>query len=253
MERLLKEATLAWNFRNPDDKCDPFKSDWGKVCEVVHAFLRHSLSDYDAIVTSDTRDQLHEDIRSKAKAAYPWLRHDFDPRKNAGTPKVKPIFDATSAELAALFTTKQEILARLSQLRRQLPKSKTEITALESQLEWVNTQIATNTSHCKVISELSKSADEWSVRLLLTRHSKRMYLFAGQIVPIYSTLSMGYKCPRCRALVRRSRKPIPVGGGIKLYGISCCCLSTFMPAGIDWFPPEAWQTFTEKDGAFSGA
>ena len=249
--RVLNEASLAWDLRNPDDLCDPLKCEWKKLCEIVHAFLRHSLCDYDSIVTSENRDQLHDEIRSAAKVAYPWLRRDFDPRKEVSrTCNDKPMFDAISAELATLYTTRQGILVRLNQFKRNLSKSETEIIDLQSKLERVSRLIATKTSQCETLLGLSKTTETWLEKgrsLMLTHHERRGYLFAGQIVPIYSTFSMEYRCPRCRALVRRSRKPVPVGGGIKLHGISCCCLSTVLPDRYNWPSPDSWQRFIEMD------
>lgn len=80
--RLLGEACQHWNIYRAADvpAADPIESEWPLLCNVVHAYLRHSHCAYDqALAAGADRDELRRRIGEAAARAYPWLRLDHDP------------------------------------------------------------------------------------------------------------------------------------------------------------------------------
>jgi hypothetical protein len=85
--RLVRESALAWNLRHPNRKgLDPATSDWPTLCNCVLGFLRHQHSKFDSRLKArqafhqEYRDELADEILRCARAKYPWLRPEHDPR-----------------------------------------------------------------------------------------------------------------------------------------------------------------------------
>jgi hypothetical protein len=58
-----------------------------------------------------------------------------------------------------------------------------------------------------------------------TRHSEPGFLFAGRELLESHTTYLEYSCPVCGQRVRRTKRPIDASRGIKLYVVSCHCVS----------------------------
>jgi hypothetical protein len=196
-QRLIREACATWNLRHPDDPIHPSKSEWRMVYEAVIAKLRHEFSDYDKTVNSKNHDQLREEIRAAAKRRYPWLRPDMDPRNGlACTAPNQLTFDHLSAELARLYSARQDIEVRLRQLRKQVPRPQDNIDELSKELRRIHAMIADRNESCQILKRQAevKDRDDWienDQQVVIRAHKTRGYLFADQKLPIWA---VGHHC-----------------------------------------------------------
>jgi hypothetical protein len=126
-QRLRRESVADFNLRHPDYLLDAKFSDWRVLYRVIHAFIRHRLTDYEeqlgaAGYNPALRYQLKTEIENAACRKYSWLRPDRDPRCATEVPKPpKPqlIYNRTASYLADLYTQKNRIIGALREKRRK--------------------------------------------------------------------------------------------------------------------------------------
>ena len=75
----VNESCANRNLRQPDKPCNLQKSEWDFLFAVVHSWARHALTNYDALVTPQSRETLRAKIDVMVANAYPWLRLERDP------------------------------------------------------------------------------------------------------------------------------------------------------------------------------
>ena len=241
--RLLREPAFAWNLRNPDNRCDPFSSDWPFVCSVVLAYLRHSLTDYDGLVEAETRAALRAQIQTAARRQYPWLRPETDPRQvneqggNGQTPG--KILNEASAQLAELFSVRAQILET-----RRLQRDKTKKRLFEQKIKDIETLIQKRQELFQTFPHPDNLAGP-DTRFIIWDHPTPRYAFGcRQLSPNYIE-EAGFKCPRCEKTVMRTKRSMDLGAGIKLSCLSCECLSIAVSPEYAKANLKAWTTLLE--------
>jgi hypothetical protein len=80
--RLLRESVTDFNLRHPDYLLDAKSGEWPVLYNVVNAFLRHRLTNYEeqlatARYNPALRGELVSKIERVACRKYPWLRLDY--------------------------------------------------------------------------------------------------------------------------------------------------------------------------------
>jgi hypothetical protein len=142
--RVIAEACAAWAVRHPDNPCDPGKSDWCFIVNVVHSWARHGWTNYEQVVSSETRQELHTAIAAQTFKAYPWLRSDT---RSSQKPKEEPRpMAALSQALSRLVAHRSDLLMELGRLRRVRPLDRTKIAKLEAGLKSAETSPKGSTS-----------------------------------------------------------------------------------------------------------
>ena len=224
------------------------------VSKIVLAYLRHSLTNYDTLRDSETRDTLREEIRVAARKAYPWLRPEVDPRQAepAVAPQDERVMNMMSRTLADLYSWKAQLESALRDLKRQRPpEGKVKVAALQAELAQLDARIAQEHECCQIIQDqanLPKGEfwDRGPKALVMFRQRDPEYLFGGKSLPASYTQLLGYSCCHCGQLVRRSKAPVDAGNGIKkLYAISCHCFSILMPRDYSYPSAKVWDELYE--------
>jgi hypothetical protein len=235
MRRLLREAAITWVLRHPEHPCDPVTSDWPFVCNVVLAYLRHALTDYDRLVDPETRDALRAQVQAEARRQYRWLRPEIDPRKNAetlqGGQKHYKVLNEASAQLAELVGAR----AHLFEARRR-EKDKAQKALIEQRIKEVEEQIKQRQS----LFEKFESPDGAQEPFIVWNHPGAGYSFGCRRLPPNYIESAGCKCPGCNKTVMQTKRPLDLGAGIKLVCLSCECMSIAISAKYGGTNATAW-------------
>jgi hypothetical protein len=248
--RLLAESVAAYNLRHPDAPLDVKTSEWNQLVAVVMSFVRHEFSDYDQErLQGADRGKLRKAIHSAAKIKYPWLRADSDPRKNASQTYDPRVLNTLSRRLSILITHKAQLLTAIRDLKRA-HDNKDRIIELQAELKTIEAQIAEDFACAKSLSEQA-SIDVGKVRkegfkLMLLHHTRAGYLFGGKPLPEWHTEYLDYTCPCCHERIRRTKRAIDAGSGIKLFALSCHCTSTLLNRRLSWPPEKVWARFVSE-------
>ena len=104
------------------------------------AFSGLALTNYDTLRDPETRDTLREEICVAARAAYPWLRPEVDPRTQATETTVAPLRDDLvmidlSRALADLHSWKAQLESVLRDAKRaRTPEGRIKVTPLAAEI-----------------------------------------------------------------------------------------------------------------------
>jgi hypothetical protein len=254
--RLCYEAAIAWNFRHLDETpLDPHTSPWPVIRGAVHAFLRHSLADYDDRLRARCehdpvyRDRLAGQIALAAKRKYPWL--DNDPRPFPEEEK-SPFFDRIAKHLADLRGLRDQMLSASRDLARSGGASD-HVFALRREVDEVNKQIQRAYSFLTTPETKSDADGTFGRALILPRlEGPREYFFHSEReLPPNRIDFVGFRCSRCGASVARRKGLVALGQGFDRTVIwSCFCLtySVFQPPKAHVVPmtPEKWTQLGER-------
>jgi hypothetical protein len=209
MERIIAEACAAWSIRKSDNPCTP-DSDWGFICNVVHAWARHDLTCYDQIHTPETRDQLQAGIRSEVAKAYPWLRIERDPRKAKVVTEDRPlVFGMLSRVLSDLSAKRSNAMLALRELKRKRPVDREAVAEMDAEVNRLDLEIRALFTGIR--------PDEYGDRPLVAHHESGDYLWAGYVLEnnYIEPAPDRIVCPACEARVWRTKRKMDLGGGVK--------------------------------------
>jgi hypothetical protein len=243
MNRLLREAAIAWDLRNPDNRCDPATSDWPFVCQVVLAYLRHSLTDYDRLVDPENREALRSQVQIAAYRQYPWLRPKTDPRKGAvnceNSGKHFKVLNEASAQLAELVSTRAHLIEAR---RHEKDKARRELIAKD--LKRTEEVIKQRRS----LFETFPGPDgKPGSQFIVWDQSTPGYSFGCRSLAPNYLEEAGFKCPKCGKAVMRTKRPLDLGAGIKLVCLSCECMSIAVAREYARANAKAWRDLLEGD------
>ena len=245
ISRILKEACAAWNLRHDSaDHLDPEASPWDqKLLAACFAWLRHSVSAYDQMLESGAdRDTLRRQIHAAARRQLPWLSLDSDPRTRfrASPPggSVQPTrrLDRLSRAMSEALDAKQAALVGRDRERaRELDR-----------------HIAKGLDYCQWARGLASPgfveealSNGFEMACAHRGPDKYRYVFEdrGDLAENL-TLYLPTKCQRCGARVRRTKRELDLGGGVRLYAMSCLCCSTLLPRSLCHVPQGLWDSIT---------
>jgi hypothetical protein len=250
MSRLLSEAVDAHNLRRSPQEAaaDPVTTDWAKLYALVLAFCRHNLSDYDAVCTPQTRDDLRQQIHASIYQAYPWLRPEPDPRIDQGpAPNKQPyrVLNDLSADLAALISRRAQILMRISELKRKKPADgKTRVKKLKTELLELDENIKLKRGVFRTVGQIIGDKcppKKRNCRIIGWHHKEPGYVFGCRMdLPPNYTESAGIKCPGCGRTVLRTKREMDLGAEIRLVCLSCYCQSIAVDKLYSWPSQAFW-------------
>jgi len=241
-ERLVREAVLAWNLRHPGKEFSA-TSPWPDLCAAVHRFLRHQHSVYDQTLDAlagydaEVRDELAEAIYQLARAQYPWLRSETDPRpfpKALAVPDL--LFDKRSYALSEVHTRISHLESALRDLQHktgvwdQVHQLRAELSELR--------QIARE--EFKALTQTVPQSYAHSTTYV--RRKERAYYYGGLALPESYTCYAGFRCSACDMAVMQTKRAVPVGQGRRWLVFSCGCTSYAVapaPAGYRLEPVTA--------------
>jgi hypothetical protein len=241
---ILREACAAWNMRHaPAEWLNPETSPWDeKFLGGVYAFLRHSCSGYDQMLDNGAdRDTLRSQIHAAARRTYPWLNLDSDPRMRF-TPRSREStrhLDSISRVMSEALQAKQEALAQSDR----------------TQARKLDQYIASGLDYCQWARSMASPGfvDEALQNGFRMSYSRRVpgeycYVFEDRgELPENLTVYLPARCQRCLARVRRTKREIDLGGGARLYAVSCLCTSTLLPRSLRHVPQGMWDSITKKN------
>jgi hypothetical protein len=225
MEQIVHEACANWNLRQPDKPCDAQKSEWNFLFAVVHSWARHALTNYDALVTPQTRETLRAKISGQVANAYPWLRQERDPRDPAEVrPTERPLpFEKLAGCLSLLSSRRSQLLLALKDARRAKASSRTAITEMEKEIDEIDELMGDLLSRVR--------PDENGNRHLVIQHESGDYFWGGRdLAPNLVRPVKGSRCPECGCSFWRTKRAVNCGAGVRNVIISCHCKTIFADA-----------------------
>jgi hypothetical protein len=216
---VITEAARNWNLLHPSQPFDPEGGDWAFTRTVIDSWLRHAVSNYDAIRTPENRGELQMEIQRRARLAYPWLNKPADPRSGGDTgtqPIVRPL-DKISGFLAELSAHRSAALLALQDARRK--NERQSIQELEAGI----------TEADRLMQALYRVVvpDQDGERDIFIEHGHGDYYWAGNRLSPNHVEALPTSCPNCEARLYRTKRPINVGGGCRYHVVSCRCSAAF--------------------------
>ena len=255
-ERVLREAVNSWSLRKAhEERCDPETSEWPFVCNVVLAWLRHELTQYDKLRDSETRDKLREEIRVAARRHYPWLRPDIDPRSpSPKSPRTRDprYLNRVSAYLAELVSERARLSQAIALSRRtKEADARKRVKEMEARITEIDGQIEHYSLYFQTMSQIADQAPpnperaDW--RLLIWLQRSPEYSFGGRNdLPPNITQSASFKCAHCTSTVLKTKRELDLGAGIKLICLSCLCSSIAVTRKqVPLLNAERWATLRD--------
>jgi hypothetical protein len=218
-EAVITEAARNWNLRHPSQPFDPEGGDWAFSRTVIDSWLRHAVSNYDAICNPENRLALHKEIQHRARMAYPWLKGPADPRSGGDTgaqPVVRP-FDQIGRFLAELSSHRSAALLALQDARRK--QKQQNIQALEAEIAEADREM--QTLYRMVLP------DKHGDRDVFIKHESGEYCWAGNRLSPNHVEALELTCPDCQARLYRTKRPVNCGSGCRYYVVSCHCSMIF--------------------------
>jgi hypothetical protein len=220
-EAVITEAARNWNLRHPSRPFDPAGGDWAFTRTVIDSWLRHAVSNYDAICHPGNRLALQKEIQQRARRAYPWLSRPADPRSSGGgdaraQPIVRP-FDQLGHSLAELASARSAALLALQSAKRKHEWQN--IQALEAEIAEADHEM--QTLWRMVLPDTQGERD------VFIKHETGDYFWGGEHLSPNHVEALPITCPDCQARIYRTKRPVNCGGGIHAYIISCHCSMAF--------------------------
>jgi hypothetical protein len=251
-ERLIVEAVGTYNLRHPDSPVDAKTVEWSHLCAIILSFCRHELSGYtQALLEGADREKLRAAVHAAARAKYPWLRANTDPRKpeSKEAPPDSRMLTRYSRRSADLITYKAQLLARMRELRGQLSRSQTD--ELKERVREIDALIASDLAWGQMAikqAALTKdSAQKNGCELMMLRYKQPGYQFGGKDLLESYTKYLGFCCPECGQRVRRTKRPIDLGSGIKLSALSCHCTSILVNRIMSYPRASTWTRLVTEE------
>ena len=250
--RILKEACAAWNLRHTcEEWLDPETSPWDqKFLAATLAWLRHSFPDMTRCwLTVLTVKPSAGRFTPPLGGHYPWLSLDSDPRtrfrtsgsasESTQSTQSTRRLDIINRGMGKALSAKQEALAR----------------ADRAQAREFDRYIADGLATCQrlralVAPDFVDDALQNGICIPRVRRDsgEGRYVFEGRELPENLTVYLPVKCQCCLARIRRTKRELDLGGGVRLYAVSCLCTSTLLPRSLCHVPQELWDSLTtEKD------
>jgi hypothetical protein len=220
-EAVITEAARNWNLRHPGQPFDPKGGDWAFTRVVIDSWLRHAVSNYDAICHPENRLALRQEIQQRARRAYPWLSRPADPRSSGGgdaraQPIVRPL-DQISGFLAELSAQRSAALLALQDARRKNERQAVQTLAAE---------IAEADRLMQALYRVVKP-DAGGERDLFIEHGHGDYYWGGNRLSPNHIEITPLTCAKCKARIYRTKQAVKVGGGCRCFVLSCHCRVAF--------------------------
>jgi hypothetical protein len=240
-DRVTAEAIANWNLRHPESPAGP-DSEWSLIANVVLAFARHAWSNYDQIVTPETRDNLQARIRAEAQRAYPWLRGSSNPPAAQTQEPQKAdvrIFEHLSREFCELSSRRSAAMLAFGELKRKRPLDRKMVDQLQAEIDEADAKMK------RIFSVVQP--DEYGDRHLVVQHESDDYWWLGQKLPLNYVEPVPGRiiCPACEARLWRTKKKIDCGAGVRAIAFSCHC---FAACGSDGRANEEWWRAVVETG-----
>lgn len=244
-ERLLREACIAWNLRHLETESPlrPDNPDWDLLVNAVYAFCRHQFSDYDHIVTPETREELRNAIAAQARRLYPWLVGAIDPRTSSpkdDAPKNRDkYFVALSKRNATFITARAQLVQALRGTRG------TERETLQAKVKELDRDSADTLRQFQAATQ--GYTTEWGEKAILLCWGRSdgvlKYWYVDRNLSQSHLRIFDFNCPGCSQRVTGSKCAVDLGAGIRLYVFSCHCLT--LAANLKTTTLKGWELMVE--------
>lgn len=246
-ERIVREAVLSWNLRQTDStkKVNPDTLAWSALRQIVLAFLRHRLTDYDQRLNElcrhnvSSRDGLAQAVAEVAWKIYPWMKED--PRPFSQAESERKFLNVFAAEASLLQTIVEHLRSAIADLSRQPSENRPRLKELKAMLRVADEK---KQRSWNVLTEPDfrhygvPDADGamGTCHTMIFPHFFEdqpvgYYFFTPQpISPNYYKF-LSFACPKCRTRVVETKRTQALGQGKRAFIQSCFCVSRIV------FPP----------------
>lgn len=239
-QRILNESVLSWNLRHPESLMDVNTSSWDKLRTVTLAFLRHRMTDYDQRLRDlceydpDARNGLARAIHDVAWKIYPWFQND--PRPFPLVESDHRYLNRHAEETSKMQNLIEHLRSAIKDLSRQPFGNKAQIRELKKMLTEALTKketswgILTEPTHTER-SQMTPFGLAGECRAIMMNNRTNAYCFHRLQPPspnIYKFLF--FCCPRCKARVIESKRPLDIGQGKRAIIQSCFCIYRIISA-----------------------
>ena len=231
-QRLRREAVADFNLRHPDYVLDAKTSDWRDLYRVIHAFIRHRLTNYEEQLAAGynpaLREKLVAEIEETTRKKYRWLRPDRDPRcEDQGQETDKPAFNQTAAHLADFYSQKNPLLGALHELRRK-GGSRAQQQELRQQLAEIEAKILRG-QEILLGPMYDDSCSSPKIYLLGPIEVGKRHCFGARKLSPNHLAAENITCPDCGQRIWRSKRPVDLGQGKSAVFWLCGCIFYGLP------------------------